>query len=61
MTLPEAMVYLINGRRIMNDRIELSLFYGLLMFSDLSRPQNHYWRPYVPNIEDLKDESWRVL
>ena len=33
MTLPEAMVYLINGRRIMNDRIELSLLYGLLICS----------------------------
>ena len=61
MNLPEALVYLINGRRIINDRIELSLLYGLLMFSDLSNIQNHYWRPYVPNIEDLKGESWRVL
>lgn len=57
MVFTEALKLVMSGKIVYNEIIEISLTHGMLSFRYLD---STWYRPYVPTVEDMKDEGWII-
>lgn len=57
MTFTEAINHILRGNPIVNNKVEMGLIYGILVFRELNTKG---WRPLVPNVDDMTSKEWTL-